>query len=636
MFKPIVAACGLLLSTPVFSQTLFTIGGDTVTVPQFRAAYLKNNTSDSAGALRSYLDLYIASRLKVKEARARGYDTLPQIASDLANLREQIMPAYLQDEAAVNRLTKEAALRSAKDIHLHHIFIAIRNGDTAAALQRAHGVLKKLEAGEDFNIVAKSASDDSAAKSTGGDAGFITVFTLPYAIENLIYNTPAGRIAPLHRSKNGYHIFKNGGERPAVGAVQAAQILIAVPPGAGAAAKMRSQKLADSLYGLLKKGAAFSQLAAQFSNDIISAEAEGRMLPFGTGDYDAAFESVVFALKDGELSKPFQTTHGYHIVKRLGHTPAATDTANAEAMQALRRRVEAGDRLAATQKALAQTILAKAHFQQQPFNEAALWAYTDSVLDGKQSGAATAIKTETPLFKLNGKSTTVNDWIAYARTSRYNSDGSGLIAYPQLWDGFIEAAALDHYKAHLEEYNEAFRRQLDEFREGNLFFEIMQREVWNKAQEDTAALQTFYKAHAQSYTWNESAGAVIFYCNDTASARLLRAQIQKTPGGWRALADKFSEKVAADSGRFEMSQLPNASNQPLQRGAITQPVINPGDNTASFALILKRYNQPAQRSFAEAKSLVVADYQAELEAAWIAALKQKYPVVINEAALAKL
>jgi peptidyl-prolyl cis-trans isomerase SurA len=48
------------------------------------------------------------------------------------------------------------------------------------------------------------------------------------------------------------------------------------------------------------------------------------------------------------------------------------------------------------------------------------------------------------------------------------------------------------------------------------------------------------------------------------------------------------------------------------------------------------YNTPAQRSFAEAKGLVAADYQAELERTWIDGLKKKYPVVINEAELAKL
>jgi peptidyl-prolyl cis-trans isomerase SurA len=195
---------------------------------------------------------------------------------------------------------------------------------------------------------------------------------------------------------------------------------------------------------------------------------------------------------------------------------------------------------------------------------------------------------------------------------------------------------MDYYKNHLEAYNPAFRQQLEEFKDGNLFFEIMQREVWNKAQEDTAALRTFYNAHAQNYRWNKSADAVIFYANDLATAKLLRTQLQKQPAAWKTLVSKLSEKVAADSARVELSQIPNSSKQVLQKGSITQPVANDADNTASFALILKVYNTPAQRSFAEAKGLVAADYQAELERTWIDGLKKKYPVVINEAELAKL
>jgi peptidyl-prolyl cis-trans isomerase SurA len=641
MLKPLLAAYLALCCATVFSQTLFTYGGDTVTVPQFLAAYTKNNSTDTGKqALRTYLDLYIASRLKIKEAKARGYDTLPQITADLANLRQQIIPAYLHDEAAVKGLVQEAALRSAKDIHLHTIFIAFTHDgktDTAAALQRAHGILKKLENGEYFETVARQFSDDPSAKWNGGDAGFITVFTLPYAIENIVYKTPAGSIAPLYRSKSGYHIFKNGGERPALGSIRAAQILIAFPPGADVAAKAHARKLADSLYTTLGKGADFAKLAAQFSNDVVSAQAEGEMPAFGVGAYDATFEKAVFELpKDGAISKPFQTAHGYHIVKRLERIPVSTDTTDGKAMQALREKVENSDRMKATQQALVQRILAEARYQKRAFDETALWAYTDSMLESKPVEVANAISPETELFTLGGKTNTVAGWIMYARNYRYNSDGSGLKEHRQLWDEFVQATAMDYYKDHLEEYNEAFRQQLEEFKDGNLFFEIMQRDVWNKAQEDTAALQIFYKAHAANYRWNKSADAVLFYCNDAATAKKLKTQLQKAPASWKTLVTKLGEKVAADSGRFELSQIPNSANQVLQKGTITQPVINTADNTASFALILKLYNTPSQRSFAEAKGLVVSDYQTELEKKWIAELKKKYPVVINETELENL
>jgi peptidyl-prolyl cis-trans isomerase SurA len=138
-------------------------------------------------------------------------------------------------------------------------------------------------------------------------------------------------------------------------------------------------------------------------------------------------------------------------------------------------------------------------------------------------------------------------------------------------------------------------------------------------------LATFYKAHASNYVWNRSADAVIFYANDMTTAKRLKAQLSKTPQQWRTLAASLSENVAADSGRFELSQIPGGQKQPVKKGLITELERNETDNTASFAYILNVYNTPAPRSFTEAKGLVVSDYQAALEKAWIEDLKKKYP-----------
>lgn len=69
---------------------------------------------------------------------------------------------------------------------------------------------------------------------------------------------------------------------------------------------------------------------------------------------------------------------------------------------------------------------------------------------------------------------------------------------------------------------------------------------------------------------------------------------------------------------------------------ITTPVVSSSDNTASFAYVMNIYTKPAQRSFEEARGLVINDYQAELEKRWLEELKKKYPVVINKTAWASL
>ena len=63
-----------------------------------------------------------------------------------------------------------------------------------------------------------------------------------------------------------------------------------------------------------------------------------------------------------------------------------------------------------------------------------------------------------------------------------------------------------------------FKAQMDEFKEGNMLFEIMQRKVWGKASSDTAGLKEFYNLHKQKYLWNSSAEAVIFSCSNPGSS----------------------------------------------------------------------------------------------------------------------
>ena len=113
--KKLLTAFFVLGSFSLPAQTLFTYGNDTVTVSEFLKAYQKNNTgAKTEKAFREYLDLYIASRLKINEALEERYDTLPQIAADLDNLRRQIAPAYINDKDAVAKLVNEAFTRSKK------------------------------------------------------------------------------------------------------------------------------------------------------------------------------------------------------------------------------------------------------------------------------------------------------------------------------------------------------------------------------------------------------------------------------------------------------------------------------------------------------------------------------------------
>src|SRR5882672_12894042 len=125
MTKKCLAAiiiCFMMIS--VSAQTLFTYGKYKVDVKEFLREYNKNNSqpvSNKSKAVRDYLDLYINSKLKIREAYDKGYDQLLQIKKEVENLRSQIADNYMNDPGMVGQLNRQAFLRSQKDIHVAHI-----------------------------------------------------------------------------------------------------------------------------------------------------------------------------------------------------------------------------------------------------------------------------------------------------------------------------------------------------------------------------------------------------------------------------------------------------------------------------------------------------------------------------------
>lgn len=641
---------GILIISMVFlavsglsAQTLFTYGPYSVDAKDFLRAFNKNNTVQGTArsqALKDYLQLYINSRLRIREAYDRKYDTLLSVKNEVENLRKQISENFMNDPQIVPRLQREAFERSQKDIHVAHIFISFSKNeerDTARARSLRDEILQRLKKGEDFGKLAREFSDDTTARKNSGDLGYITVFTLPYEIENVVYATPPGKFSPVITSRSGYHIFKNLGERKALGKMKAKQILLAIPPGADENSKKKIAALADSLYKALMKGSDFSNLASKYSNDYISAANNGTMPDISVGDFNQQFESVVWGLtKDGEISKPFQTSHGWHIVQRLSLKPVVTDSANQANKLELLNKMITDSRWKSSKDFIFVKVSKNPGIKKAGISESALWETTDSLaLHKNLPPGSKLLDTNAPLVTLGKQRFTVMDFINYAAQNRFSPNGE-IKTNPELFDDYLHSLAYTYYQDNLEMYNEEFRNQMAEFRDGNIFFEIMQQEVWNKAQNDSTALLALYEKNKEKYNWNKSAVAVIFYCTDEANAKFIYNEVKKDPSAWKRISEQYAEKVVADSSRFEWDQLPSNVSANPARGTVSAPVVNQNDNSASFAYIISVSTTPLQRSFSEAKGLVINDYQEMLEKNWTDSLRRKYPVKVNEKVLQEI
>ncbi|HLI94236.1 MAG TPA: peptidylprolyl isomerase, partial [Puia sp.] len=266
----------LFLSSAVPAQTLFTIAGAPVSKEEFLKAFAKNNNgiTPTDKTYRDYLDLYIRYKLKVKAAYDAELDTLPAQRTELQNFRSQVADTYMKDQESLNKLIREAYERGQKDIRLSHILFSLPRDpspmDTLRAYQRAMAAYTQLRKGKRFGETALAFSDDPSVKSNRGQIGYVTVFTLPYELETLAYSLAPGQYSKPCRTRGGYHIFRNDGERKALGRVKVAQILLSFPPAATGAVREQVRATADSLYRVLQNGGDFAALAKVFSTDNLS------------------------------------------------------------------------------------------------------------------------------------------------------------------------------------------------------------------------------------------------------------------------------------------------------------------------------------------------------------------------------
>ncbi len=123
---------------------------------------------------------------------------------------------------------------------------------------------------------------------------------------------------------------------------------------------------------------------------------------------------------------------------------------------------------------------------------------------------------------------------------------------------------------------------------------------------------------------------MIFNTTDKKAAEEARAGIAQNPSGWRNLSETSGGRITADSGRFDIAQITTLGPAQLKPGFISPIQENDPDKSASFFYIVNVYTQSTPRSFDEARGMVMNDYQTAIEEKWIAQLKKKYPVKVNQ------
>jgi peptidyl-prolyl cis-trans isomerase SurA len=278
--------------------------------------------------------------------------------------------------------------------------------------------------------------------------------------------------------------------------------------------------------------------------------------------------------------------------------------------------------------------IAKTNFKRNPaVKDEELFRFADSVtlLPGNHNYS---IEKEV-IFTIAVSPVKVSEWLNYVKAYKLNYDVYKGESYNELLEKFISITVTDYYRRHMEEYNPDFKYQMQEFKEGNLFFEVMGKKVWNKSASDIAALKGFYETNKDHFVWVESADVILVNATYVAYADYASENMKKGMD-WKKLAKESEGMIQSDSGRYEISQLPVKPNTKLTEGSITETVKNTYGDGAGFVKVLRVYPARLQRTFDEAKILVINEYQKQLEDNWMNEMTKKYPVKINSAVLQSL
>ena len=251
-------------------------------------------------------------------------DVRKELTLGLLRQRDVLQRIAITPREIDQYLDKEAKMPAAdQEYNVSHILIAVPQEATPAQLdeaaKRAQDVYTRAKGGEDFAKLALAYSKSQTALE-GGALGWRKGGELPTFLTDTIAKLKPGEVSEPLRTPTGFHIIRlnevrGSGKKAIESQVHVRHIL------------MKTTELADDATIRLKlenirqrilKGEDFAGLAQTTSEDPGSQSQGGDLGWTGPGTFVPEFEAAVSGLKDGEISEPFHTQYGWHIVQLLG------------------------------------------------------------------------------------------------------------------------------------------------------------------------------------------------------------------------------------------------------------------------------------------------------------------------------
>ncbi|BDD00031.1 peptidylprolyl isomerase [Persicobacter psychrovividus] len=607
-----LSACQTFIATKSDEQSpLLKVGDKTVSSDAFIYAFEKSNKiSDkpvTKEAVDEYLSSYIDFQRKVIAGEAAGIDTTQAFTKEYNQYIDQLAKPYLLSNQLNDSLVLAAYNRSKEEVSASHILIKVAQNaspeDTLKAYQKVMKIKAEFEAGASFDTLAKKYSEDPSAQRNNGYLGYFSTFQMVYPFEVAAYATPVGEVSAPVRTQFGYHLIYPKARRAARGQVKVAHIMIRTPQNSPEQVSAAENKI-QVIYSMVKDGENWEALTRQFSDDPGSKNRGGELPWFGAGRMVPEFEKAAFSLKNkGEVCAPIKTTYGWHLVKLLDRKGVPPFEKMKEGIERKLRRAVADDQ----RKQMVVAKLAE-KYQVKKVSD------YDSLFKADSSAALVSVQ-GLPVY-----SSSLRQLLAAGNTAEHY----------QKW---LQDTVFVMEKAHLSEEHPEYGFLSQEYHDGMVLFEIMEKKVWGKASKDSLGLVNYYQENKSKYKTAEQFDVVAFGAKDKA----LLSAVNTAMEGGMSVADISSDpaykQIVTKNGQFskqEFEVLNHLSN--IVVGQVDSVTVDGWEWSVKINGVKAAEALPLE----ECRLKVMNDYQAKLEADWLSQLSKQYKVKVNKRELQKI
>ncbi len=623
-------------------EVLFTIDNKPYYTDEFSRVYKKNLDlvkDESQKDLNQYLELFVGYKLKINKAYKLGLQDGSAYQNELKSYRGQLSKNYTSDSKVTKELVEEGYKRFLKEIKAAHILFSVDENaapeDTLKVYKQALDVRKRAMAGEDFGKLAIEFSQDPSAKDNKGDLGYFTAFRMVYAFETGAYKTPKGSISNPIRTRFGYHLIKVDDVRDNRGDVIVAHIMI-MNPTATSENKEEADKEKNTIQDIYKKlqqGEKFEDLAKQFSEDKSSSSKGGVLNRFGSGQLSSdEFENVAFNLsKENLVSEPFKSQYGWHIVKLIDKFSVKTID---EMRSDLESKVSKDDRSRLITASMNEKLRKKYSIKRDDkFYAVVSKLVTNDFYEGKWETPVDLKIYNKNLATINAeKSITAASFLTYVKEQQKTKNTlkplSKLIS--KFYDNYLDQELAQYYDDNLEKEFPEFSAVMDEYRDGLLLFDLMEKEIWNKSKTDTLGLKSFYDKNLKNYQWKNRMDVTVL--SSTKEEFIKKAlKYLKNDKTIDFIKEKLNVKdgavnIMSKVGVFEEGNDVLPKNLKFETGI--SDIIKEGEYY--FVTQVNATLPAGPKTLDQCKGKAINDYQQHLEENWVKDLKNEFKVEVNQ------